>query len=136
MEISLRPIDENNFIEAFNLKLAEGQEKFVSNPIRSLAQAYVYRNQSVPFGIYNGDVMVGYVMVIYDYDIFEYNIWHMMIDEKFQNQGFGKAALQSCLEYIEKSHLEIQTELFSLVIKRIRQHSIYMNHLDFVIQVK
>ena len=42
--ISLRQITEDNFIEAFNLKLANGQERFVSNPIRSLAQAYVYRN--------------------------------------------------------------------------------------------
>ena len=42
--ISLRQITEDNFIEAFNLKLANGQEHFVSHPIRSLAQAYVYRN--------------------------------------------------------------------------------------------
>ena len=49
--ISLRIITEDNFIEAFNLKLANGQERFVSNPIRSLAQAYVYRNQCQPFGI-------------------------------------------------------------------------------------
>ena len=44
-KISLRQITEDNFIDAFNLKLANGQERFVSNPIRSLAQAYVYRNQ-------------------------------------------------------------------------------------------
>ena len=43
-KISLRTITEDNFIEAFNLKLANGQERYVSNPIRSLAQAYVYRN--------------------------------------------------------------------------------------------
>lgn len=33
--ISLRQITEDNFIEAFNLKLANGQERFVSHPIRS-----------------------------------------------------------------------------------------------------
>ena len=32
------------------LKLAKGQEKYVSNPIRSLAQAYVYCSQCQPFG--------------------------------------------------------------------------------------
>lgn len=37
----LRPITEENFMDAFNLRLASGQEKFVSHPIRSLAQAYV-----------------------------------------------------------------------------------------------
>ena len=40
----LRPITEENFLDAFQLKLAPGQEQFVSHPIRSLAQAYVYRS--------------------------------------------------------------------------------------------
>lgn len=99
--INLRKITEENFIDAFNLKLGEGQEKYVSHPVRSLAQAYVYRDQCQPFGIYNGDEMVGYVMVIYDYDIPEYDIWHMMINEKHQGKGYGKAALEQVLAYIK-----------------------------------
>ncbi len=100
--IILRKITEENFIDAFNLKLGEGQEKYVSHPIRSLAQAYVYRNQCQPFGIYNDEEMVGYVMVIYDYDIPEYDIWHMMIDEKDQGKGYGKAALERVMTYIKE----------------------------------
>lgn len=99
-EISLQPIDESNFLDAFQLKLAPEQEAFVSNPVRSLAQAYVYRSQCQPFGIFALDRMVGYVMVIYDYDIPEYDIWHMMIDRDFQGRGYGKAAMGKCLEYI------------------------------------
>lgn len=101
MSIQLEPITEDNFIEAFHLQLAEGQEEFVSHPIRSLAQAYVYRNQCQPFGIYNDKKMVGYVMVIYDYDIPEYDIWHMMIDKTYQDCGYAQAALKKCLEYID-----------------------------------
>ena len=99
-EISLQPVDESNFMDAFQLKLAPEQEAFVSNPVRSLAQAYVYRSQCQPFGIFALDRMVGYVMVIYDYDIPEYDIWHMMIDRDFQGRGYGKAAMGKCLEYI------------------------------------
>ena len=99
--ITLRAITEENFIDAFHLKLAPGQERFVSHPVRSLAQAYVYREQCQPFGIYEGDTMVGYVMVIYDYDIPEYDIWHMMIDESYQRHGFGSAALDRVLDYIK-----------------------------------
>ena len=99
-EITLRKIDESNFLDAFALKLWEGQEAFVSHPIRSLAQAYVYYSQCTPFGIYHGENMVGYVMVIYDYDLEEYNIWHMMIDEKYQCKGYGRAAMEQCLTYI------------------------------------
>lgn len=99
--ITLKKIEENNFIECFNLKLGEGQDKFVSHPIRSLAQAYVYYKQCTPLGIYNNDTMVGYLMVIYDYDEETYNIWHMMIDEKYQCKGYGSKALELCLDYIK-----------------------------------
>ena len=99
-EVTLRKIDESNFLDAFHLTLAPGQEKFVSHPIRSLAQAYVYYHQCTPFGIYHGEAMVGYVMVIYDYDLEEYDIWHMMIDAAQQGRGYGKAAMEACLSYI------------------------------------
>ena len=56
--INLRKISEENFIDAFNLKLGHGQDKFVSHPIRSLAQAYVYRDQCQPFGIYDDDIFL------------------------------------------------------------------------------
>lgn len=98
--INLKVITEDNFLDALRLKLAEGQEKYVSNPIRSLAQAYVYRDQCQPFGIYDEDEMVGYVMVIYDYDIPEYDIWHMMIDASKQGKGYGSEALKQVLDYI------------------------------------
>ena len=103
--IDLRKITEENFFDAFNLKLGEGQEQYVSHPIRSLAQAYVYREQCQPFGIYNDDEMVGYVMVIYDYDVPEYDIWHMMIDESAQGRGYGGAALDRVLDYIRTKPL-------------------------------
>ena len=96
----LRPIAEDNFIDAFNLELAPGQERFVSHPIRSLAQAYVYREQCQPFGIYADGKMVGYVMVIYDYDVPEYDIWHMMIDRSMQGRGYGGDALDRVIDYI------------------------------------
>ena len=98
--VELKAITEDNFIDAFGLRLAPGQEKYVSHPIRSLAQAYVYRDQCQPFGIYAEGKMVGYVMVIYDYDVPEYDIWHMMIDEAEQGHGYGGEALDRVIEYI------------------------------------
>ena len=98
--ISLKKIDETNYLDCFRLKLAHGQEKYVSHPIRSLAQAYVYRDQCTPFGIYSGETMVGYLMVIYDDEEKTYNLWHMMIDEQYQRKGYGKRALEHALAYI------------------------------------
>ena len=98
--VSIKKIDVSNSLDASHLSLAARQERFVSHPIRSLAQAYVYYHQCTPLGIYHGDTMVGYVMVIYDYDLEEYDIWHMMIDEAHQGRGFGRAAMEVCLAYI------------------------------------
>ena len=98
--VELKAITEDNFLDAFRLRLAPGQERFVSHPIRSLAQAYVYRDQCWPFGIYADGKMVGYVMVIYDYDVPEYDIWHMMIDEAEQGRGYGSEALDRVIAFI------------------------------------
>lgn len=98
--IRLEQIDESNFLDAFRLELNPGQEAFVSNPIRSIAQAYVYRSQCMPFGVYSGKDMVGYVMVIYDWDEACYNIWHMMIDRRHQGRGHGRAAIRAVLDFI------------------------------------
>ena len=99
--VELKAITEDNFLDAFRLKLAPGQESFVSHPIRSLAQAYVYRTQCQPFGIYADEKMVGYVMVIYDYDVPEYDVWHMMIDAASQVQGYGSEAMDRVIDYIK-----------------------------------
>ena len=40
--ITLQKVDESNFIPCFDLELNDWQKEFVSHPIRSLAQAYVY----------------------------------------------------------------------------------------------
>ena len=74
--VGLKPTGEDNFLCAFELRLALGQEDFVSHPVRSLAQAYGYRDQCQSFGIYADGRMVGCVMVVYDYDVPEYDVWH------------------------------------------------------------
>lgn len=98
--IALQKVDESNFIACFALKLHGWQEEFVSHPIRSLAQAYVYYKQCTPFAVCLGSEVVGYVMVIYDYDEEAYNIWHLMIDKEYQGKGYGRTAMERVLSYI------------------------------------
>lgn len=98
--ITLQKVDESNFLACFSLKLDPQQEKFVSHPIRSLAQAYVYYQQCSPFAICRDGQAVGYLMVIYDYDEAAYFIWHLMIDVSHQGRGYGRAAMEAALAYI------------------------------------
>ena len=98
--ITLQKVDEANFLNCFALKLKPEQEEFVSHPIRSLAQAYVYYKQCTPFAVCLEGQVVGYVMVIYDDDEETYNIWHLMIDKAHQGRGYGRAAMELALAYI------------------------------------
>ena len=98
--ITLQKVDESNFLACFSLRLEAQQEKFVSHPIRSLAQAYVYYSQCTPFAVCRAGQVVGYLMVIYDYDEEAYFIWHLMIDAQHQGRGCGRAAMEAALAYI------------------------------------
>ena len=126
--IKLIPIDESNFLSAFNLQLHDFEKNFVSSPIRSLAQAYVYRDQCTPFGIYCDELMVGYVMVIYDNDEDTYNIWHMMIDKSYRGNGYGKAAIISVLDYIRNKPFGLSdTVLLTCSKNNAHAYTLYSN---------
>lgn len=100
MEVSLKPVTEDSLYRVPSAT-GRGSGKICLPPLRSPDQAYVYRDQCQPFGVYADDRMAGCVMVICDYDVPEYDIWHLMIDRAFQGKGCGKAAVEKCLEYID-----------------------------------
>ena len=98
MNISLRDITPENFRECIDLKVADGQEKFVATNLMSIAQAKIYPSAN-PLAVYAGDEMVGFVMFGFDTDDEKFYLSRLMIDEKYQGKGYGKAA---ALEVIER----------------------------------
>ncbi len=77
------------------------QKTFVSTNSESLAQAYVYRETAWPFAVYEDDTLVGFIMMGY-YDTKQYyTLWKFMIDEKYQNMGYGRQALKLGLDFIK-----------------------------------
>lgn len=98
MSISLREIDKNNFRECVGLKVAGFREKFVAPNVMSLAQLKIYPAANA-LAVYAGDEMVGFVMYGYDEDDGHFYLGRLMIDEKHQGKGYGKAAT---LEIIER----------------------------------
>ena len=98
MKVSLREIDKNNFRECINLKVAVGQEKFVAPNVMSIAQLKIYPTANT-LAVYAGDEMVGFVMFGYDEEDEHFYLGRLMIDEKHQGKGYGRAAT---LEVIER----------------------------------
>ena len=101
MTISLREIDSNNFHQCINLKVAEGQGKFVASNLRSIAEAKIYPN-ALPLAIYCADEMVGFVMYGFDTDDNKFYLGRLMVDAQHQGKGYGKAATLEVIERMKK----------------------------------
>ena len=113
-EVSLRPITKENFNECISLKVAEHQKELVATNVYSLAEAYV--NPILhPFGIYNASahhqkkpVMLGFTM--YELEVAVGFILRLMIDEKYQRKGYGRAAM---IEVIRRLKLHPEVEIIA-----------------------
>ena len=73
---------------------------FVDPVAWSLAEAWVFYDDSRPFAIYADDVMVGYVLMYIGEE--NHQIINFMIDSRFQKRGYGVAAARLCIEYLCK----------------------------------
>lgn len=102
MSISLREITPENFKECINLKVSESQKNFVAPNVVSIAWSKVYPTANI-FAVYSSDEMVGFVMFGYDNEDEHYYLGRLMIDEKFQGEGFGKAATLAVIEELKKT---------------------------------
>lgn len=114
MNIELRGITEDNFKECINLSLTEEQQEYIATNKYSLAEAYAYQcdGKYIPmtYVIYNEDTMVGFIFASYqpidpeDEDDYEdvYYISRLMIDKRYQRNGYGKEAMKRLIEIMKK----------------------------------
>lgn len=99
-DIILRKIDKSNYWDAVKLKVSEAQTKFVAPNDKSLLQsAYEAPDESTPYGVYDGDTMVGFLLVTSEEDSPDsYWVWRFMIGENYQGKGYGKAGIKKIIE--------------------------------------
>ena len=98
--VTLREITKENYEECLHLNIAESQKRFVSSNVHSLAQAWIYYDTAFPFAVYADNTMVGFIMLGYYEAEGYYTLWKFMIDEKYQNKGYGKSALKLGIDYL------------------------------------
>ena len=111
--LKLKKINRNNVGEILKLEVFDNQKSFVATNNSSIIEAYIAiteNNHVFTFGIYKDDTSIGFLMIGFDVNSDDegapriakgnYNIWRLMIDKKFQGQGFGKEAMDLALEFI------------------------------------
>jgi Acetyltransferases len=97
MKISLREITPENFKQCVELKVADAQKNFVAPNVMSIAQSKIYPTMKIR-AVYAADEMVGFVMYGLDPDDGRYYLVRLMIDERHQGKGYGKAATLAVIE--------------------------------------
>lgn len=98
--LKLKLVDEESFEAVLSLQLAPQDAHFVAPNVRSLADAWLYRenNDVFPHAIlWNGQV-VGFLLLEIDREEKHYLIWRIMIDKAFQGRGYGRQAIEWVIE--------------------------------------
>lgn len=103
--MELRAITEQNYQKILDLSTGAGQEEFVARNVRSLAQAWVFRDRARPYALYEGEEPVGFIMFDWRPEKKWVEIWRLMIDHRFQGKGYGRAAVRKALEFLRESGL-------------------------------
>lgn len=103
--MELRAITEQNYQKILDLSTGAGQEEFVAQNVRSLAQAWVFRDRARPYALYEGEEPVGFIMFDWRPEKKWVEIWRLMIDHRFQGKGYGRAAVRKALEFLRESGL-------------------------------
>lgn len=102
--IRLETVKEENWIDVARLSVREDQQAFLDRPIGIIARGYVYRNCNARvLAIVNDDVVVGVALVRdLDEEPSCYDLQQFMIDQRFQNNGYGTEALKLILSDLRR----------------------------------
>jgi diamine N-acetyltransferase len=100
-DVSLREITKETLRSILRLKVAAAQEHFVASNAVSIAQAH-FEEKAWFRAIYAGEEPVGFLMLLLeDPAAGKYYLWRLMIDERFQRGGYGRAAIAKLTEHLK-----------------------------------
>ena len=111
--LRIEKVNGKNVWDILKLTVKEEQMSFVARNDISIIEAYTSitgNGYAFPFGIYDDNVLVGFLMIGYGVDDYwedapkiannNYNLWRLMIDKKYQHNGYGKEAVKLALDFI------------------------------------
>lgn len=102
--IRLVDINEENWGAVVRLKVKEEQQAYLDRPIGIIARGYVYRDCNARvIGIANDEQIIG-VALVRDFtdEPIGYDLQQFMIDQRFQNKGYGTEALRKILDLLRE----------------------------------
>ena len=139
MVVTLEEITDQNREAVLALRLAPGQERFVSSVADSLAEAAEYPHAKpwyrAVFASGERAGPVGFVMVSWNCEpqppeiIGPWFLWKLLIDERYQGRGYGAAVVRQIAELVRA---EGATELLTSYVPEDGGPAGFYQRLGFV----
>ncbi|MBN1699796.1 MAG: GNAT family N-acetyltransferase [Spirochaetales bacterium] len=101
--IKIAKIDETNWFQCTQLHVAETQKKIFTVPVVYWMAKCRYIDNHFENAIYNDDELIGFSVWGFDKENDEYWIAAIMIDEKYQNKGYGKQAVKELIKILSRN---------------------------------
>lgn len=124
MTITLREITSDNWRAAINLKLHDGQEKFVAPNWYSMLEAIYSNGELHSRVIYHDDTMIGYVMYGHEPQTGEAWIVRLMTDKDAQGKGYGRTAMGLIIDQVKQTY-NCKEIFISVVPENITARKLY-----------
>lgn len=103
VQVSLRPVSDDNWRKVAKLKVSEAQRQFVAEPCYYLALCN-YGKGWQPLTIYLGEQVIGFMM--WATDEADGSCWFggIIIDQEMQNRGYGQLTVQAAIKLMNEKH--------------------------------
>jgi len=101
MSITLEEVTSSNYEAVCDLDVTAGQKAYVASNVWSLVESHYCQGYTCR-AIYQNDIPVGFFMWVYETPE-KVSIWRFMVDQRYQNAGIGRTALNLALNEIKAS---------------------------------
>lgn len=98
--LKLELINEDNYSSCINIKSSVENNDYVDDVVYSIAEAYLYKDESECFAINRDGEVVGFISIYYGED--NYQIINFVIDEVHRGRGYGSEAARLCIDYFKR----------------------------------
>ncbi len=121
MSVTLKDITQENFEELISLFVDQEQEQFVASNLYTIAQMQ-FKEEKIAKGVYVDEKAVGLIA----YDLEDYDIWRLMIDARFQGNGYGRKAMEIVLDILRKDS-RLETARTSIVVENVAMRNLIVS---------
>ncbi len=108
--VHLKAVTIDNYYDCLGLNRED--TKYVGSACNVIAEAYIYRETSLAYAIYNDDDIIGLVILDEERKNQPYRFTDLFIADDYRNKGYGEKTVRAIIDhFIRKNAKSIQIQV-------------------------